>query len=68
MNSDRLYAVRLLWVHDSERFTEYQEKAKPTPAGKHFRIGPPRHVKRGFRFLVTIFAVLATRHFGFWLR
>jgi len=34
MNSDRLYAVRLLWVHDSERFTEYQEKAKPILA-KH---------------------------------
>lgn len=34
MNSDRFYAVRLLWVHDSERFTEYQEKAKPILA-KH---------------------------------
>ena len=34
MNSDRFYAVRLLWVHDPERFTEYQEKAKPILA-KH---------------------------------
>ena len=34
MNSDRFYAVRLLWVHDPERFTEYQEIAKPILA-KH---------------------------------
>ena len=34
MNSDRFYAVRLLWVHDPERFTEYQERAKPILA-KH---------------------------------
>ncbi len=29
MDNDRFYAVRLLWVRDQERFTEYQEKAKP---------------------------------------
>lgn len=29
MSDDRLYAVRLLWVRDPERFGEYQEKAKP---------------------------------------
>ncbi len=29
MNNDRFYAVRLIWVRDPERFTEYQEKAKP---------------------------------------
>ncbi len=29
MNNDRFYAVLLLWVRDPERFTEYQEKAKP---------------------------------------
>ncbi len=34
MNNDRFYAVRLLWVRDPERFTEYQEKAKPILA-KH---------------------------------
>lgn len=34
MNRDRFYAVRLLWVHDPERFSEYQEKAKPILA-KH---------------------------------
>lgn len=34
MNSDRFYAVRMLWVHDQQRFTEYQEKAKPILA-KH---------------------------------
>jgi uncharacterized protein (DUF1330 family) len=34
MNSDRFYAVRLLWVRDPERFSEYQEKAKPLLA-KH---------------------------------
>ena len=34
MNNDRFYAVRLLWIRDPERFTEYQEKAKPILA-KH---------------------------------
>jgi len=34
MNSDRFYTVRMLWVHDQERFTEYQEHAKPILA-KH---------------------------------
>jgi len=34
MNNDRFYAVRLLWVRDQERFTEYQEKVKPIMA-KH---------------------------------
>ncbi len=29
MNEERYYAVRLLWVHDSEGFAEYQEMAKP---------------------------------------
>ncbi len=29
MNEERYYAVRLLWVHDREGFTEYQEMAKP---------------------------------------
>ena len=28
MNDSRHYAVRLLWVHDQELFTEYQEKTK----------------------------------------
>ena len=40
MNSDRFYAVRLLWVHDSERFTEYQEKAKPILAKHGVHIEP----------------------------
>ena len=34
MTKDRFYAVRLLWVHDPERFSEYQELAKPILA-KH---------------------------------
>ncbi len=34
MQDDRFYAVRLLWVRDAKRFTEYQEKAKPLLA-KH---------------------------------
>ena len=34
MRDDRLYAVRLLWVRDAKRFTEYQEKSKPLLA-KH---------------------------------
>jgi len=34
MTKDRFYAVRLLWVHDPERFSEYQERAKPILA-KH---------------------------------
>ena len=29
MSDARFYAVRLLWVRDPERFTEYQERAKP---------------------------------------
>ena len=29
MDDNRFYAVRLLWVRDSERFAEYQERAKP---------------------------------------
>ncbi len=34
MTKDRFYAVRLLWVHDPERFSEFQERAKPILA-KH---------------------------------
>ena len=34
MDDYRFYAVRLLWVHDPERFAEYQERAKPILA-KH---------------------------------
>ncbi len=34
MSSERLYAVRLLWIRDPDRFTEYQERAKPILA-KH---------------------------------
>ncbi len=34
MSDDRFYAVRLLWVHDPERFAEYQERARPSLA-KH---------------------------------
>ncbi len=34
MNDDRVYAVRLLWVRDPERFAEYQERTKPILA-KH---------------------------------
>ena len=34
MSDDRIYAVRLLWVRDAKRFTEYQEKTKPLLA-KH---------------------------------
>ncbi len=34
MTKDRFYAVRLLWIHDPERFSEYQERAKPILA-KH---------------------------------
>ncbi len=29
MSEDRLYAVRLLWVHDPDLFATYQEKTKP---------------------------------------
>lgn len=29
MSSDRLYAVRLLWVRDPDLFAQYQEMAKP---------------------------------------
>ena len=29
MGDDRVYAVRLLWVRDPQKFAEYQEKAKP---------------------------------------
>ena len=29
MSDDRLYAVRLLWIRDPERFAEYQEMTKP---------------------------------------
>ena len=37
MDEDRLYVVRLLWVHDQERFAEYQEQARPimTKHGVH---------------------------------
>ena len=34
MNDERLFAVNLLWVHDPDRFAEYQEQAKPILA-KH---------------------------------
>ena len=34
MNDDRLYAVRLFWVADPERFAEYQELTEPILA-KH---------------------------------
>ena len=29
MDEERLYAVRILWVKDPERFAEYQEQTKP---------------------------------------
>ena len=29
MPEERLFAVRMLWVHDREGFSEYQEQAKP---------------------------------------